>query len=62
VQEGHLFFKHQRKEEDYECQPGWAQQLTALHNKVGWGFFEEGIQRGQFLDFERGALNRLHSS
>jgi hypothetical protein len=56
--EKHLFFKHQRKEEDYELQPGWLPQLSALHKKIGWEFFDQGIRRGQVVDYGESGLRK----
>jgi hypothetical protein len=39
--DGFLFFKHQKKEEDYTIRPEWKEQLTSFHKKVGGVFFDE---------------------
>ena len=53
-----LHFWHQRKEEDYELQPGWLPQLSALHKKIGWEFFDQGIRRGQVVDYGESGLRK----
>lgn len=60
-----IFFRHQKKEEDYDLKPEWKQ---ALQNEVsiddgrtkgtigklaGWKLFEQQIAKGVFQDFEK---------
>lgn len=59
-----LFFKHQRKEEDYIFRPDWKQQLNTkcstedgrtgtVAKLAGWEVFENGIAKGAYVDFEK---------
>ena len=36
-----IFFKHQRREEDYDLRPEWLSQLTPTHNNIGSKYFDE---------------------
>jgi hypothetical protein len=47
-----IFFKHQRKEEDYAYCPDWLDDLTSVHANTGSSFFESHIKSGKFVDFE----------
>lgn len=58
-----LFFKHQRKEEDFVLKPDWKEQVTSIEchvgktvgtvNKLaGWKLFEAHIAQGAYEDFE----------
>lgn len=59
-----IFFRHQRKEDDYELRPDWQEQ--AIHTTVmlgkfrgtaaslaGWELFEAHIASGTYVDFEK---------
>jgi hypothetical protein len=58
-----LFFKHQRKEEDYELQPSWLHELQvpcedethsgSVGTVAGWKLFEKYINAGGWVDFEK---------
>jgi hypothetical protein len=62
-QDDGLFFRHQKKDEDFALRPHWKQDLD---NKVvlkdgtkgtaatlaGWGLFEHQIHDGGYVDFE----------
>ena len=48
-----IFFKHQRKEEDYVLRPEWLEDLQTVHANTGSSFFETHIQNGKFVDFEK---------
>lgn len=60
-----LFFRHQRKEEDYEKRPAWKDQLQTkckledrkmvgtVAKLAGWELFENNIAKGTYVDFER---------
>lgn len=59
-----LFFRHQRKEEDYELRPQWKQHLKekctlqdgsvgTVEHLAGWELFEEHIAKGTYVDFEK---------
>lgn len=57
-----IFFRHQRKEDDYERRPEWKDALSekVVQGKItgtigqlaGWKLFEESIATGQYQDFE----------
>ena len=59
-----LFFKHQRKEEDYELRPEWVEELSmkcspdggttkgTVAMLAGWELFEGMVLRGEFRDLE----------
>jgi hypothetical protein len=62
-----LFFRHQRKEEDYELRPEWKTHLKTkcvlddgstgtVSALAGWELFEGHISKGTFLDFEKLAV------
>jgi len=60
-----LFFRHQKKEEDYDLRPSWRQALKAqvtidqgktkgtIGRLAGWKLFEEHINQDTFDDFEK---------
>ena len=60
-----VFFRHQRKEEDYALRPSWPdtlnQKITIDDGKTsgtigqiaGWKLFEQHIERRQFKNFEK---------
>uniref|UniRef100_A0A7S4JE02 Uncharacterized protein n=1 Tax=Odontella aurita TaxID=265563 RepID=A0A7S4JE02_9STRA len=60
-----LFFRHQRKEEDYDLRPKWRDDVKrkctpdggrtvgTVAKLAGWELFEGHISTGKFLDFER---------
>lgn len=60
-----LFFKHQKKEDDYNLRPSWRQALQAkisiddgqikgtVGQLAGWKLFEQHISQEQYVDFER---------
>jgi hypothetical protein len=45
-----LFFKHQKKEEDYESMPEWLHELTDFHNEFGPKFINAALERGAVVD------------
>mmetsp|Transcript_643 Transcript_643/g.959 ORF Transcript_643/g.959 Transcript_643/m.959 type:complete len:285 (+) Transcript_643:595-1449(+) len=59
-----LFFRHQKKEEDYALRPNWKRAIKApcsIHNGkrtgciskiAGWRLFEEHIAKAEYLDYE----------
>jgi hypothetical protein len=47
-----LFFKHQRKEEDYELRPYWLQSIVQIHAETGAGFFDKAVPMKNYHDFE----------
>lgn len=49
-----IFFKHQRKEEDYILRPDWESELVADHANVGAANIDKLIDLGAFLDLEDG--------
>jgi hypothetical protein len=50
-----LFFKHQRKEEDYALRSEWT-PVVAKHSatlgKIGSSYFQQLVERGAFVDLE----------
>ena len=50
AREQQLFFKHQRKEEDYELKPEWRGQIQPRHQTFGSDEFQRRIDRGLFVD------------
>lgn len=59
-----LFFRHQRKDDDFALRPHWEKYLkTAVSLKdgtrgtaatlAGWELFEHQIQQGDYIDFEK---------
>lgn len=60
-----LFFRHQKKEEDYALKPGWRQALKTqvtidqgntkgtIGRLAGWKLFEQHIKEESYEDFER---------
>jgi hypothetical protein len=66
-----MFFRHQLKEDDYTLRPGWKQALKqkvtmnqgqttgTIGTLVGWKLFEQQIQQGRFVDFEKLSLQQL---
>lgn len=60
-----LFFRHQRKEEDYELRPEWKESIKVqialdggktvgtAARLAGWELFEEHIAKGTYQDFEK---------
>ena len=59
-----LFFRHQKKDDDYELRPDWRQNLGAkivlndgtegtVATLAGWELFEGLIQEGEYVDFQR---------
>ena len=60
-----LFFRHQRKEEDYALRPEWRHALSAevtinqgqtqgtIGQLAGWKLFEQHIEEGLYVDFEQ---------
>ena len=63
-----LFFRHQKKEEDYALRPDWPKALQAqvtindgrttgtIGKLAGWKLFEQHIAEGSYVDFERTTL------
>ena len=58
-----IFFRHQRREEDFALRPGWREDTKRVKCSVGkekgsiaklagWELFEEQIASGQYVDFE----------
>ena len=59
-----IFFRHQRKEEDYDARPEWRgslnEQVTidngstkgTIGKLTGWKLFEQHINEGTYVDFE----------
>ena len=45
-----LFFKHQRKEEDYELRPQWKTAITSEHGKIGATYVQKLIEAGLYRD------------
>eukprot|EP00553_Chaetoceros_curvisetus_P001159 CAMPEP_0204618346 /NCGR_PEP_ID=MMETSP0717-20131115/5019_1 /ASSEMBLY_ACC=CAM_ASM_000666 /TAXON_ID=230516 /ORGANISM="Chaetoceros curvisetus" /LENGTH=204 /DNA_ID=CAMNT_0051632053 /DNA_START=84 /DNA_END=698 /DNA_ORIENTATION=+ len=64
-----LFFRHQKKEEDFELHPEWREQVKAtcspdggktvgtIDRLVGSTIMEQLIDANQFIDFERTAIH-----
>lgn len=62
-----VFFKHQKKEDDYHLRPDWKQALQTkitidegqtkgtVGQLVGWKLFEQHIALDTFVDFEKDA-------
>ena len=60
-----IFFKHQKKEDDYHLRPEWKANLQTkiaidqgqtkgtIGQLVGWKLFEQHIEIGTFVDFEK---------
>mmetsp|Transcript_36427 Transcript_36427/g.79690 ORF Transcript_36427/g.79690 Transcript_36427/m.79690 type:complete len:425 (-) Transcript_36427:55-1329(-) len=58
-----LFFRHQKKEEDFALRPEWERaakmKCSVGHRKgsisklAGWKLFEEQIERNTYVDFEK---------
>ena len=59
-----LFFRHQRKDDDFAIRPHWEKYAkTAVSLKdgtrgtaatlAGWELFEHQIQQGDYIDFEK---------
>lgn len=48
-----LFFKHQKKEEDYELNPHWESQLNSKHKDMGSCYCEEKIKMNKYHDFSK---------
>mmetsp|Transcript_23831 Transcript_23831/g.53897 ORF Transcript_23831/g.53897 Transcript_23831/m.53897 type:complete len:84 (+) Transcript_23831:101-352(+) len=61
-----LFFKHQRKEEDYALRPHWLQQVSASQSfgqtpcvpcsSVGSAYIQELVAKGLYEDLEPSSL------
>lgn len=59
-----LFFRHQRKEEDFELRPEWkdaikvkcspdgGKTIGTVSQLAGWELFEGAIKKGGYVDFE----------
>jgi hypothetical protein len=58
-----LFFRHQRKEEDFDLKPEWKKDLDtplvlrngrkgSIASVTGWKLFEQQIKEGGYTDFE----------
>mmetsp|Transcript_5925 Transcript_5925/g.16664 ORF Transcript_5925/g.16664 Transcript_5925/m.16664 type:complete len:438 (-) Transcript_5925:2389-3702(-) len=57
-----LFFRHQRKEDDFQLRPGWKKDTKTkcsvgkdrgtIAKLAGWELFEEHIQTKKYVDFE----------
>lgn len=47
-----VFFKHQKKEEDYILRPEWLAELNSLHTKIGSSMVENAILQKNYSDFE----------
>ena len=60
-----IFFKHQRKEDDYQLRPDWKEALQTnvtidegqtkgtIGQLAGWKLFEQHIAENTFVDFEK---------
>jgi hypothetical protein len=59
-----LFFRHQKKDEDFQLRPHWKQDLSTqvvlkdgtkgtAATLAGWELFEHQIQDGGYVDFEK---------
>lgn len=60
-----LFFRHQKKEEDFEYRPEWREQVKqkcscdggktngTVDKMAGWRLFESQIAKNQYVDFEQ---------
>lgn len=60
-----IFFRHQRKEDDYNLRPRWREALETkiaiddgdtqgtVGQLVGWKLFEQHIAEGTYVDFEK---------
>ena len=59
-----LFFRHQRKDEDYQLRPHWKDDLATkvvlkdgtkgtAATLAGWELFEQLIQDGEYVDYEK---------
>jgi len=58
-----IFFRHQKKEEDYALRPEWKKQITAqcssdggktkdsISKLAGWKMLEASINKGKYIDF-----------
>ena len=69
-----LFFRHQRKEEDYALRPSWPVALKAevtinqgqttgtIGRLAGWKLFEQHIAEGTYVDFEEPTQQQQQSS
>lgn len=63
-----IFFKHQKKEDDYQLRPSWQQALQTrisidegqtkgtVGQLVGWKLFEQHIAEGTYMDFEKDSI------
>eukprot|EP00977_Amphora_coffeiformis_P010361 scaffold2418_cov175-Amphora_coffeaeformis.AAC.17 len=59
-----IFFKHQKKEDDYQLRPTWREALQSnisidngqtkgtVGQLAGWKLFEQHIELGTYIDFE----------
>lgn len=47
-----LFFKHQRKEEDYLLKPDWLGEINDRHGLIGSSFIQKLVEVGKYIDFE----------
>lgn len=59
-----IFFKHQKKEDDYKLRPDWTKALQTkvsidngkttgtVGSLAGWKFFEQQIAQGCYIDYE----------
>ena len=60
-----IFFKHQKKEDDYDLRPTWREALQtkiaidegrtkgSVGQLTGWKLFEQHIAKQTFVDFEK---------
>eukprot|EP00555_Chaetoceros_dichaeta_P005640 CAMPEP_0198260020 /NCGR_PEP_ID=MMETSP1447-20131203/9066_1 /TAXON_ID=420782 /ORGANISM="Chaetoceros dichaeta, Strain CCMP1751" /LENGTH=417 /DNA_ID=CAMNT_0043947563 /DNA_START=75 /DNA_END=1328 /DNA_ORIENTATION=- len=65
-----LFFRHQKKEEDYALRPEWKKEVQAqcssdggktkdsISKLAGWKMLEASIQEGKYVDFEKIAVTK----
>jgi hypothetical protein len=51
-----VFFKHQKKEDDYALQPGWMDCLSDEHRNIGSANIDRLIDAGMYRNFE--SVNR----
>jgi len=62
-----IFFRHQKKEEDYALRPDWKKEVKAqcssdggktedsISKLAGWKMLEASIKQGKYVDFEKTA-------
>lgn len=48
----HLYFKHQRREEDYELRPYWTTCIVQTHAETGASYFDNAVPMQNYCNFE----------